>query len=131
MPQQVKIVPHGTHGLVDLLTGADALITRDSTAVFEGNLLGVPVLTINLTGNDDRVPFAAQGGARGVYAFDDILPALRETLETGAAVPPEARVRFVARHLGPQDGRAAERIAGAIAHHAASRGPCAADTDCP
>ena len=68
-------------------------------------LLGVPVVTVNLTGRGDRFPFAADGGARGVYRFEDILPALREVVATPGSVMPSERLaneiarRRAARYL--------------------------------
>ena len=118
MPETVRVVRHGECDLADLLTLTDVLVTRDSTVVFEANLLDVPAITVNLTGMNDRVPFAAEGGARAVYSYADLLPALEQTLAADATELRAVRDRFVARHLGPQDGKATERIADAIAAHA-------------
>jgi hypothetical protein len=108
----VLIVPHGTLPLNELLAACDLMITRDSTVVLEANLLDKPAMTINLSEADEELPYAATGGALGVYEYEDIGPAIRavlqdETVRRGLA---ETRQNFLSQHTGPQDGRAAERI---------------------
>jgi hypothetical protein len=117
MPETVTVVRHGTRGMADLLDEAAVLVTRDSTVVYEANLAAVPVLAVNLTGRKDRVPYAAEGGALGVYRFEDLLTTLRRVLQGEIADLEASRQRFLLRHLGPQDGQAAERIAAGIARH--------------
>ena len=117
MPDTVAVLPHGEYALADLARGADVLVTRDSTVVFEANLLGVPAVTVNLTGLADRFPFAADGGAVGVQDYERILPSLREVIQTGGEKLADRRASFLARHTGPADGRAAERIVQSIGGH--------------
>ena len=117
MPGVVTVLRHGEHELNELLAAADALVTRDSTVVIEANLLGVPVVTVNLTGRQDRFPFAADGGARGVYSYEDLLPAMREAIEAGPDAETPSRQAFLTRHAGPTDGGATERIVETIARY--------------
>jgi hypothetical protein len=119
-PDAVAVVKHSEASLPALLADADVLVTRDSTVVFEGNLLGVPVITVNLTGQRDRFPFAADGGAIGVYDYESILPVLADVLTSGAPSLTRTRPAFIARHLGPCDGEATQRIVQAIADAASS-----------
>ncbi len=121
MPGTVIVVKADEASVTDLLRAADLLATRDSTVVFDANLAGVPVAVINLTGLRDRFPFVEDGGAEGVYRYEDILPVLDRLLNNGAARAALAsrREAFIHRHLGPVDGRAAQRIAARIADLAA------------
>lgn len=119
-PHVVQVLNHSEGALPALLAEADVLVTRDSTVVFEGNLLGVPVITVNLTGQRDRFPFAADGGAIGVYDYESIAPVLAEVLASGAPTLVRTRPAFIARHLGPGDGKATDRIVQAILRAASS-----------
>jgi len=97
-----------------------AMVTRSSTVVFEANLIGTPTITIDLSGRDDRVPYAEMGGAVGVYERRDILPQLRgvlfdEKLREDLA---QKRDEFMPAHVGPTDGKATERISSIIAGYA-------------
>jgi len=116
----VTIVEHGRYGLDELLAAADAMVTRSSTVVFEANLIGTPTITIDLSGRDDRVPYAEMGGAVGVYERRDILPQLRgvlfdEKLREDLA---QKRDEFMPAHVGPTDGKATERMSSIIARYA-------------
>ncbi len=121
-PNAVTVIPHGEDTLTDLLPACDLLVTRDSTVAYEANLRDKPVITVNLSGQRDRFALAEDGGAQGVYRYEDIEPAMHSLLADAAARENLAasRPQFLARHLGPQDGQATERIAAAIAQ-AASR----------
>lgn len=120
---RVQLAPHGQWPLSELLAACDLMITRDSTVVFEANLLGKPALTINLSEWDEELPYAATGGARGVYRYEDIAPALAALLgdEQARAQLAAGRERFLQAQTGPRDGRATERIASAIAAWASPR----------
>jgi hypothetical protein len=113
-PDTVQVLRHSEGALPALLAEADVLVTRDSTVVFEGNLLGVPVITVNLTGQRDRFPFAADGGAIGVYDYEALPRILGDVLTSGAPALSRTRPAFIARHLGPGDGKATQRIVQAI-----------------
>lgn len=114
---RVVVVPHGQHPLTELLAACDVMVTRDSTVVFEANLLDKPVVTINLGEQEEELPYAATGGALGVYEFPDIAPAL-----TRALFDPPTRARlaatrpaFLEAHTGPPDGAATARVSAIIA----------------
>lgn len=120
MPETVRVVPHGDVPLKDLIAAADLLVTRFSTTAFEAALLDTPVMTVNLSGGPDQYPFAEEGGAVGVYEYDQIEPTLSSLLTDKELRDAQAKRRatFLARHLGPRDGRATERIAERIAARA-------------
>ncbi|MGE5531895.1 MAG: hypothetical protein ACM3VW_07270, partial [Bacteroidota bacterium] len=117
---RVVIVPHGQWPLSELLVACDMMITRDSTVVFEANLLDRPSITVNLSQWDEELPYADGGGAIGVYHYDDIEPAIASLLHDEAVREHLAACRsgFLTAHTGPRDGRATERICAAIAAYA-------------
>lgn len=120
MPETVRVAHHGQVPLRDLIAASDLLVTRFSTTAFEAALLGRPVMTINPSGGPDQYPFAEEGGAVGVYEYEQIAPTLRALLDDQ---PTRLQLlggheRFLARHLGPRDGRATKRIAARIAERA-------------
>ena len=121
-PDTVTIVEHGTYGLDELLAAADAMVTRSSTAVFEANLIGTATMTVDLSGRDDRVPYAKMGGAVGVYERDEILPQLRRMLldEEFRESLRQTRDEFMPAHVGPTDGKATQRISSIIAGYASA-----------
>lgn len=112
----VQLVRHGTLPLNELLAACDLMITRDSTVVFEANLLHKPALTVNLSEWDEELPYAATGGALGVSSFDEIAPAIEAALfdpQTRQRLA-ESREEFLLEHTGPRDGGATERIGEAM-----------------
>jgi len=119
-PEIVIISEHGQYPLNELLVACDAMITRDSTVVFEANLLDTPTVTINLTGRDDWFPYAKLGGAVGIYKREEILPQLRKVLfdEAFRRQLAQQRKQFLAAQVGPTDGKASRRIAEIVARHA-------------
>jgi len=106
--------------LHDLLPGAWLLLTGSSQSVLDATAAGVPSVTLNATGGADPVPYAAEGLALG--AADEAAAAAA----IGSLLDGEARERQLARaraaleaHIGPLDGRAAERTARLLAGLAA------------
>jgi hypothetical protein len=114
---RVLLIPHGQHPLTELLAACDIMVTRDSTVVFEANLLGKPALTVNLSRWDEELPYAATGGALGVYLYEEIKPALAALLTDSPQRQALANSRavFLEAYVGPRDGRATERICAALA----------------
>ena len=117
-----QVIIHGETPLVELIRRCDVLVTRYSAVVFDAALLGKPAMTVNLTGRKDPYPFAEEGGAFGVYRLEDIRPVLEGILSRRLQVDPERRQRFLHRHCGPLDGRAAERMGNVIASYARPAG---------
>lgn len=117
----VILARHGQWPLSELLVAGDLMITRDSTVVLEANLLSTPVITINLSDCDEELPYAATGGAMGVYSYADIRPAIERVLFDPDVRGQLARQRddFLTAQTGPRDGHATDRIAAAIAAWAA------------
>lgn len=119
-PETVTIAPPSAN-LRQLLADARAMVTRDSTVVIEAGLLGVPAVTVNLTGWLDRFPFAQDGGALAIREASQVGTVIRHVLATGAPELAASRAEFLARHAGPTDGQAAARVSDTIARWAAPR----------
>lgn len=89
----------------EILELADVAVTSHSMTGLEAILLGVPLVTVNLGGRADPVPYAEDGGALGVYDAAMLLPALQLALTS--ANRPANREKFLALHLSqPTEGSA-------------------------
>jgi hypothetical protein len=122
---RVLLAPHGRWPLSELLVACDLMVTRDSTVVFEADLLDKPVVTINLSDREEELPYAATGGALGVYSYADIRPAIERALFDPPTREQLARQRdgFLTAQTGPRDSHATERIAAVIAKWATPASP--------
>jgi len=98
--------------LYALISGCELLITKYSTTALEAMMIGKPVVTINLSGQPDPIPYAEEGAALGVHRHEDIGPVIlkalydeetRRRLKTG-------RDRFVREWAGQADGKTSQRI---------------------
>jgi hypothetical protein len=109
-PGTLRLAREGTWP--EALAGAGALVTRDSTVVYQAALAGKPALTVALAPYRPRFPLAQHGGALGVQTYEEIRPALEDALSGGPRTQELARRRagFLEYHLGPQDGKATERV---------------------
>lgn len=99
--------------LYGLLRACDLLMTAHSTVALEAMILNKPVITINLTGKPDVMPYAESGAALGVYKKEDLALAIRKAL-----YDPEVRKdlqrnreKFVYEHAYKLDGKASKRVA--------------------
>jgi len=99
--------------LFALLEASAVLITRFSTTGLEAMLKKKPVITLNFSGQPDKLPYAESGAALGVHHPAQLLPALQAALENPAAVAEMQRhqERFVKEYAFRIDGQAAQRIA--------------------
>ena len=103
------------------LSGAyrEAYNTRNmapATVAVEAMLAGKPVITVNLTGQPDVVPYAREGAALGAINGDEVLRAVRLALDGG---PERERAMaaaraYVQRELAQCDGHATERVVDAV-----------------
>jgi hypothetical protein len=110
--------------LYDTLDGAWLLMTGWSNAVFEGLLSNVPALCINATGGSWPVPFVESGVALGAIDPESARRAVAGLTGEEEWLAALARGRAAAeRHLGPLDGRAAERVADLIGEMIAGSAP--------
>lgn len=98
--------------LFPLLAAADLLITYFSTSAFEAMAMDVPVLTVNVCGRPDVLPYAAAGAAVGVYALEEIAGGVRRALTPDPARAAAARA-FLAQTIDMREG-AARRCTAAV-----------------
>lgn len=98
--------------LYDVLNISEIILTEFSTTALEAMMLDKPVITINLTGEADRMPYAKSGAAIGVYDEQDLLPALESILhdENVRKELSMNRDKFVYDQTYKQDGNASKRV---------------------
>jgi hypothetical protein len=97
----------------ELLTACDVLVSGSSTTVLEAILLGKRAICVNMSGEPDRYPYVAAGGALAARSPTEIRVALeRALMEEGSPEAAEARRRFLLHHAGPSaEGQAAATLA--------------------
>jgi len=98
--------------LYGLLASSEIMITVFSTTATEAMMLGVPVITINLTGEPDKMPYASSGAALGVHKAEELPEAIDEVLHdqpTKAKLEKSAK-KFVYDRAYIMDGKATERV---------------------
>ena len=98
--------------LFDLLQASEVLITAHSTVALEAMLFGKPVVTVNVTGTPDVMPYAESGAAVSVSDAAELVRAIRAVLtdENVRRRLAESRNGFLADCLHPVDGKAARRV---------------------
>jgi len=101
--------------LATLLAACDLVVTVNSTVAIDAMALGIPALSVGMPNN--LTPFVTAGGIAGVYAPDELRPALARLLWDDVA-----RGELVAKGLScaenggmRTDGGAARRAADALA----------------
>lgn len=98
--------------LYALLSSCQLLIAQFSTTGLEAMMFDKPVVTINLFGQAEPVPYVREGAALGVYRYEDIEPAIRKALfdmEIRHRLK-EQRTKFVYDYAYKSDGKSSQRI---------------------
>jgi hypothetical protein len=110
---RVRFSPGGD--IVDDLAWADLVVTEYSTVAVEALALGLPVLSVTLSGRPPLLDFTVPGQAEGVTGRSQIAPAVVRLLGTA---PPSggspARQEILDQLVGPLDDRSASRVAGVL-----------------
>lgn len=98
--------------IVEVLYASDVVITGFSATALDGMILNKPVVTVNLTGFKDPLPFAESGAAIGVYREEDLTQAVRRGLydEEARDNLKRAREKFVYQQAYKLDGKATSRV---------------------
>ena len=111
-----RVIIIKTIDIYELLNACDVMITPFSTTALEAMILDKPVITINLTGLPDKIPYAKSGAAVGVYNEEELTPALKYIFEDESVKQELASKRkdFVFDHAYKMDGCASKRIAKVI-----------------
>ena len=112
-----RIVRHGEQPLSELIAGCSLFISRFSTTLLDAVLAGKPAIMVNFTGQLDPYPFARRGAVAAAHTPQELQTELHQLLEEPEArvALSAARAEYIAYHIGPTDGRAAQRIAAALA----------------
>lgn len=94
------------------IRACDVLLTSYSTVAVEAMLAGKPVVTVNLTGLPDIVPYAREGSAMGAYSAGEVLPAVLSALDDADARAKllGAADAYLAREMAARDGAATARV---------------------
>jgi len=113
----VRIVHHGEQPLSELITGCSLFVSRYSTTLLDAVLAGKPAIMVNFTGQPDPYQFSHLGAVAAAYSPDELREKLHQLLDDPAARAQltTTREEYIAYHIGPTDGRAAQRIAAALA----------------
>lgn len=95
-----------------LIIFSEVVITLDSTVGLEAMVFDKPLITVNLTKRQDRVPYAEKGGALGVYNGADLHLAIKQALTDRETISrlKIGRNRFLREYAHAIDGKATERI---------------------
>jgi len=101
-----------TIDIYELLSSCDVMITSFSTTALEAMILEKPVITINLSGLPDKIPYSKSGAAIGVYDEQELLPAIESILydENVRKELSIKRNKFVYEQTYKQDGNASKRV---------------------
>jgi len=96
----------------EALYASGVLITFYSTVAVEAMILERPVVTVNLTDAPDPMPFAESGAAIGVYKAEDIVPAIKDALESAEAGRrlEQGRKTYLSRQFHKLDSQATQRV---------------------
>ncbi len=113
----VRIVRHGEQPLSELMAGCSLFVSRFSTTLLDAVLAGKPAIMVNFTGQPNPYPFPKRGAVAAAYTPQELRTTLHELLEDpqARAALSAGRDDYIAYHLGPTDGQAAQRIAAALA----------------
>jgi hypothetical protein len=98
--------------IYEVLFICDVIVTGFSATALDGMILDKPVVTVNLTGMEDPIPYAESGAALGVYKEKGLEEAIGRALysdETKRKLQ-EARESFVFDQSFKKDGKATERV---------------------
>ena len=115
VPEGVAIEVTDVGGLTDALVDSDLLVTVASQSVLEAAVVGIPAVAIQPPGATYVFPYAREGIAAVAHDRDELAQIFTERLSpAGAAAAVERAREAVGHHLGPMDGRAAERSADLI-----------------
>jgi hypothetical protein len=118
MPAGVEVTVEPDRVLAAHLAGAWALVTAWSNTAYEAAALGVPVIAINATGGPPVLPLAEESLALGAVDQPTAAAAARQLLVDATRDElVRAASERVRSHLGPLDGRSAERAAALILGH--------------
>jgi len=98
--------------LYPLMKECSVMITISSTTGLEALIMGKPLITINLSGKPDVMPYAESGVAIGIHKPEDIKPAIKSVLkdkDVRKKLVKKIKL-FIYDQCYKMDGKASERI---------------------
>ena len=98
----------------ELMAGSDLTITSWSTTGLESLIMGTPLLTLNLTGREEKMPYVASGAAFGAESVEEMPGALKEALAPISPEMAEKQKSYVYDYAYEVDGKASQRVVEAI-----------------
>lgn len=69
--------------LHEVLADCDVLVTMTSTVALEANLLGLPVITVDLSAYSPEMPLSRMDVSTGVSSLADLVPTIEDALANG------------------------------------------------
>lgn len=106
-----EIIPgQPAQGINYFIERCKALVTVCSTTAIDAILYNKPVVTVNLSGKKDFIPFADYGVAIGVYGPEKVLWAVNEALNNGIKEFNKNRGRFLKEYAYNDDKMASLRF---------------------
>jgi UDP-N-acetylglucosamine 2-epimerase len=95
-----------------LLATSEVVVTAFSNVALEAALLDKPVLTVNLTGESDPLPFAQNGVSAGARTRDEIIEQINSLLNDPMALHAlrARRHRYMEHNSQLLDGQATKRV---------------------
>lgn len=96
----------------ELLYICDVMLTGWSTTALEAMIFDKDVITLNLTGREDPVPYAKSGAALGVYSEEKIADSIKKALHDKKTKEnlEKNRKKFIEKYLYKVDGNSTKRV---------------------
>ena len=119
---KVTVLP-SNFDISQAIKSCDFLVTSYSTVAIEAMVANKPVITINLTGMPDVVPYANEGAALGVVNAEELLDVVTKITDDPAFVHQQtsSAKQYIDRELTFCDGKVTERFVKLIFEHVKPR----------
>jgi len=107
------IIAEATSDVYSLILASDLLVTRWSQTGIDALVFGKALVIVNLTGEEDHIPYVKFGAALGAYSIQEVAPAIDIALHDPAVRTrlKLGRREFLAYHTAGLDGNASGRVA--------------------
>lgn len=109
-----RISVYESANIIDLVCACDVLVAHNSTVIFEAGVLDRPVVIANFGDLPERLPYAELEVASVARDEDELKRHLNRIHTPSRSVDEFRGGADIDRHVGPMDGRAAERVAALI-----------------
>ena len=108
---KVTVLP-SNFDITQAIKACDFLITSYSTVAIEAMVASKPVVTVNLTGMPDVIPYARAGASLGVVSSDELLSTVIKIIEDPTFVHRQtaSAKKYIDQELSHCDGKVTERF---------------------